>query len=154
MTVTVEPGDPRDPGAERLIRASHALMERLFAPEENHFLPPDALAGPGIRFFVARDAAGRTIGCAALALCDGYGEVKSMFVDDAARGTGAADALMARLEAEAQAAGLPLLRLETGDALEAARRLYARHGFAERGPFGDYAANATSVFMEKRLAGA
>ncbi|MBV0910761.1 GNAT family N-acetyltransferase [Anianabacter salinae] len=150
MTLTVGPGDPRDPQATALLRDSHALMQRLFAPEENHFLSLDALAGPDIRFFTAR--LGDTIvGTGALALRDGYGEVKSMFVADVARGKGAAAALLGAIEAEARALGLPLLRLETGDKLDSAHRLYARHGFAPRGPFGDYTANATSLFMEKPL---
>ena len=34
---------------------------------------------------------------------------------------------------------------------EAALKLYRRFGYAERGPFGDYAEGPHSVFMEKRL---
>ncbi len=150
MTVTVHPGDPRDPAATALLQASQALMQSLYAPEENHFLSVEALSGPTVRFFVAQTRDG-IIGCAALAAKDGYGEVKSMFVTEAARGAGAADALMHRLEAEARALGLPFLRLETGNTLHAARGLYARHGFLTCPPFGDYAANPTSLFMEKRL---
>ncbi|WP_172300216.1 GNAT family N-acetyltransferase [Pseudoruegeria sp. HB172150] len=151
MSLTVTPGDPRDPAATALLQASHTLMQELFPPEDNHYLSIDALCGPGIRFFTAtRD--GRTLGCAALALRDDYGEIKSMFVAPEARGTGAADALMQALEAEARANTLPLLRLETGDSLHAAHRLYARHGFTECGPFGDYAPGGSSLFMEKPLA--
>ena len=58
---------------------------------------------------------------------------------------------MAALERRARASGLPLLRLETGDDLHAAHRLYARHGFTETGPFGNYEEGPHSVFMEKRL---
>ncbi|MBE0414556.1 GNAT family N-acetyltransferase, partial [Yoonia sp.] len=87
----------------------------------------------------------------ALAVKDGYGEIKSMFVSETARGQGIADALLRQIEDQARADGLPLLRLETGDALHAAQRLYARHGFTPCGPFGDYPAAKTSVFMEKPL---
>ena len=58
---------------------------------------------------------------------------------------------MAALEAEARAQGLPLMRLETGDDLYPAHRLYERHGFLRCGPFGDYVDGPHSVFMEKRL---
>lgn len=150
MTVIVGPGDPRAPKVTALLQDSHALMQRLFAPEENHFLSVDALCGPGIHFYVAQED-GAALGTGALAVKDGYGEIKSMFVADAARGRGIAGAILHRIEAEALRLNLPLLRLETGDTLEAARRLYARKGFAERGPFGDYRDNGTSVFMEKRL---
>jgi len=148
--IAVRLGDPGAPEAVGLLRASHALMRRMFAPEENHFLSIDALRAPDIRFFLA-ETQGRALGCAALVLNPGYGEVKSMFVASAARGSGAADALMTRIETEARAQALPLLRLETGTGLDAALAFYARHGFARRGPFGAYTANATSIFMEKAL---
>lgn len=141
-----------DPGAaEALLRASHALMEALFDPEENHFLSLDALRGPDIRFVVAQAADAGVIGCGAVALRAGYGELKSMFTAEGARGRGVAGALIDRLEEVARAEGMPLLRLETGDALHAARRLYSAKGFVERGPFGDYTANKTSIFMEKAI---
>ncbi len=148
--ILIEPGDPRNPAILALLQASHALMQSLFAPEDNHFLSVDALCGPDIRFFSARRG-DQIVGCAALALRDGYGEVKSMFVTPKARGTGAADALMRQIEDAARAEELPWLRLETGDTLEAAHRLYRRHGFKTCGAFGGYTANAASVFMEKPL---
>jgi len=42
-------------------------------------------------------------------------------------------------------------RLETGDTLKAAHRLYEKHGFTFRGPFGEYPDLPESLFMEKRL---
>jgi len=77
--------------------------------------------------------------------------VKSMFVDPIARGSGTGAALMAALEAAARAEGLAVMRLETGDDLYPAHRLYQRHGFTRCGPFGDYDEGPHSVFMEKRL---
>ncbi|WP_297776454.1 GNAT family N-acetyltransferase [uncultured Roseovarius sp.] len=148
--IIVEAADPKHPEASALLRASHALMESLFPPEDNFFLDIDALCEPDIRFFAARIQA-QIVGTGALALRDGYGEVKSMFVDEAARGRGIADALLRRIEDEARVLALPCLRLETGNLLEAAHKLYARHGFVLRGPFGDYPEAASSVFMEKSL---
>ena len=150
MTLIVEPGDPRDPQATALLTASHTLMESLFPPEDNHFLSIDALCTPDIHFFVAREAA-TMLGCAALADKTGYGELKSMFVAESARGKGAADALMRQLEDQARRLELPALKLETGNLLYAAHKLYERHGFSTCQPFGDYRANDTSIFMEKRL---
>ncbi len=144
----IEPGDPDE--ARHLLEASHAMMLELFDADANHFLSLDALRQPDIRFFVARLDA-RITGCGALALRDGYGEVKSVFVDPEIRRAGVAGRLMERLELEARAFGLPFLRLETGDLLDAAHALYRRHGFEVCGPFGDYAAHPQSVFMEKRL---
>ena len=79
-------------------------------------------------------------------------ERKSVFVDPEARGSGAAQASMRMLEDHARKRKLPLLRLETGDRLHAARKLYANMGFEERGPYGDYVLDPLSVYMEKRLA--
>lgn len=146
--LTIERGDPHE--ARALLEASHAMMMELFEPDSCHFLSLDALAGPDIAFFVAR-LDGRVAGCGALAVRDGYGEIKSMFVDQDTRGKGIAAGLMGQIEAEALAQGLPMIRLETGSLLEAAHALYRRHGFAVRGPFGDYTAHPHSVFMEKRL---
>jgi putative acetyltransferase len=148
--LAIEPGDPRAAGARALLEASHAMMQELFDPDSNHFLSLDALAAPEISFFVARHG-DRIVGCGALAMRDGYGEIKSMFVDPAARGAGVAAALMARLEAEAAARGLAILRLETGNLLHAAHALYRRCGFTPCSPFGDYTEHPQSVFMEKRL---
>lgn len=147
----VEPTDPTDPGPKALLMQSHALMQALFPPEDNYFLNIEELRAPDIRFFAARER-DQTLGTAALALKDGYAEVKSMFTSEAARSRGVAAALLRRLEDEARDLQIPCLRLETAEALDAAIRLYERHGFSRCGIFGDYEPNKTSVFMEKTLA--
>ncbi|MRU15880.1 GNAT family N-acetyltransferase [Roseovarius sp. A21] len=146
----VEAANPRDPGPRAVLEASHALMRALFPPEDNYFLDLDALCGDSIRFFAARQGE-KTLGTGALAIMEGYGEVKSMFTTPEARGKGVAAALLRAIEDEARALSLPALRLETAEALDSAMRLYARHGFTRRGIFGDYRPNQTSVFMEKPL---
>ncbi len=148
--IHVQRGDPRSPDATALLEKSHALMQELFDPEDNHYLEIEALLTPDIHFFVAQ-VNGRIQGCAALADKGGYGEIKSMFVDLDARGTGLADHLMTALIADAAARGLRTVKLETGDLLKAAHRLYARHGFVECGPFGEYKASKSSVFMTLTL---
>ena len=150
MTIVIGKGDPRDPGSVALLEQSHALMRSLFPSESNHYLSIDQLCLPEVAFFVAREG-DRTIGCGALKSFDGYGEIKSMFVDPDHRGKGVADDLLRALEAEARAQGLPLIRLETGDLLHAAHRVYQRHGFRTRGPFGTYTDDPRSIFMEKAL---
>ncbi len=149
-SVRVKTDDPRSEEGRALLGASHALLTSLYPPEDNYFLSVEELAAPHIDFWIAEED-GRGLGCVALARFDGYGEVKSMFVDPTARGKGVGAALMAALEARAREAGLPVLRLETGDTLDSAHRLYRRHGFSTCGPFGDYAEGPHSVFMEKRL---
>jgi len=150
MSISVQPGDPRHPDAMALLHQSHALMESLFPPEDNHFLDIDALCAPEISFYVAM-LNGKILGTAALANKGAYGEVKSMFVAPDTRGLGVGAHLLAHLESEARARALPALKLETGNLLTEAHRLYARAGFALCAPFGDYVENSSSLFMEKQL---
>ena len=140
----VEEADPRAPGPRALLEASHALMQATFPPEENYFLDIDALCAPDVVFFAARDG-DTTLGTGALALKDSYAEVKSMFTAPEARGKGVA------LEDTARARNIAMLRLETGDPLKSAVRLYERAGFTRCAIFGDYAPNSSSVYMEKPL---
>lgn len=150
MTLAVHIGDPRSAGGTALLTASRAYMEARYPPEHMFALSIDALCAPSITFFIAT-LDDRAAGCVALKAQDGYGEVKSMFVSDAARGAGVGAALMDALIAQAKALALPVLKLETGDDLDPAHRLYQRHGFAFCGPFGDYVEGPHSLFMEKRL---
>ncbi len=144
----VGPADPRAPGPAALLSQSHALMQAMFSAKENHFLDHAALCAPHIRFVAATDG-DMTLGTGAIALRDGYAEVKSMFTAPEARGRGVADAILRHLIALAVLEGCPLLRLETGRGLDAAHRLYARHGFTPCGPFGDYEDNGASLFFER-----
>lgn len=148
--ISVETGDPHHPSATALLRKSHALMESLFPAESNHYLSIDALCVPSIRFFVAKSD-DQILGCGALANKGDYGEIKSMFVDEAARGLGLARLLMNALEQTAKEQNLPIVRLETGNLLHAAHRLYEACGYSYIGPFGDYPDDPNSVFMQKVL---
>jgi len=58
-------------------------------------------------------------------------------------------ALLRHIMAEARAAGMGRLSLETGSwpYFLPARALYARRGFVECGPFGHYRDDPNSVFM-------
>ena len=150
MPLIVAPDSPRAPDARALLEASHAWLQTLYAPEDNHFLSIDELCAPGILFFTAR-LDGRAVGTAALALRKGYGEVKSMYVDPGARGQGAAKALIDRLTAEGRALSLPVLKLETGPLNTEAIALYTSLGFVPCGRFGDYAESPASVFMQRPL---
>ena len=148
MKLIIERGDPEE--ARVLLEESHTLMESLFPSESNHYLSISALKSTDIRFFVARHGT-ELVGCGALSLKGDYGEVKSMFTATSARGRGVGDAVLAHISEAAAIEGLAVLRLETGYLLEAAHRLYKRHGFEQRGPFGEYQDDPNSLFMEKAL---
>ena len=116
-------------------------MEKLFQPD--------------VRFFTAR-LDGETAACGGVGFYDGYAELKRMYTKPEARGRGVAQALLARLEQEARAAGHSRLMIETGIYQHEAMRFYEKAGFARCGAFGPYAAMApnaiaTSAFYEKAL---
>jgi putative acetyltransferase len=146
----VEPANPLDPAPAALLARAQALQAATYAPEHNHALPTEALAAPDIRFFAAREG-DTVLGVGALAIRAGYGEVKAMFTSDAARGKGVGAALLRAIEDAAREEKLPVLHLETGEELEAAVRLYERHGFDRSGAFGDYVDDGVSLFMSKSL---
>jgi putative acetyltransferase len=130
-------------------------LARHYPPEQRHGLNLDAIFQPHIRFFVAR-LDGLAAGCGGVALFADFAEVKRMYVREAARGQGVADAILRQLTEAVLDAGLPLLRLETGTEQGAALRFYRRSGFRPCEAFEPYAsmpagAVVTSVFMEMPL---
>jgi putative acetyltransferase len=137
-----------------LIDALDAFQRPLYPAESHHGIDMDALTAPGVVFAVARDATGRVCGCGAVVLMKDYGELKRMYVRPDARGRGTGSTLLAFLEAQALANDCTLLRLETGIRQPEALSLYARGGYVERGPFGNYLPDPNSVFMEKSLCAA
>ncbi|MEJ2030382.1 MAG: GNAT family N-acetyltransferase [Maritimibacter sp.] len=148
--IFVELANPLDPAPSALLAEAQALQDEIYPPEENFALPTEALAADDIRFFAAREGE-ELLGVGAVKLHESYGEVKSMFTAPAGRGKGIAAAILRAIEDIARDEGKAHLRLETGDELEAAVRLYNRFGFTRCGPFGDYQDNGSSVFMEKAL---
>ena len=142
--------DPRQDDVIRMLSALDAYLESLYPPESNHLLDVEALCAPNIRFFVARRGVA-PVGCGALRVEAGYGEVKRMFVAPQARGQNVGRAILRCIEDQAAREGLALMRLETGIHQAAAHALYRSGGYAECAPFGEYRLDPLSVFMEKRL---
>jgi putative acetyltransferase len=149
MHITFE--SPDQPEIIALIADLDAYLLALYPPESVYALDINTLTQPHVRFAVARNREGAAAGCGASVLTPEYAEVKRMFVHPAARGTGAAKRLLAKLEEAAREAGCPAMVLETGPDQPEALGLYERLGFARRGPYGDYADDPLSVFMEKPL---
>jgi putative acetyltransferase len=142
---------PRQDDVLALIGKSDAFSQSLYPPESRHPMGLDDLVAVNVRFMVAR-LDGRAVGCGALVLGDpGRAEIKRMFVDEAARGTGIGKAILHALEEAARQAGVTRIQLETGVENRDALTLYRRYGYHERGPFGTYLADPVSVFMEKVL---
>jgi putative acetyltransferase len=141
--------------ARALIEELDAELRGPYDPDQHHGFSIDRVFASGLLFFVAR-LDGQPVGCGGVAFEDGYAELKRMYVRQAARGRGVAQAVLARLEAEAKAKGCKCLTLETGDVQHAAIKVYERAGFAVCEPFGEYTALPPrtierSVFMAKAI---
>jgi putative acetyltransferase len=146
MTIAIE--FPDQPEVIALIAELDAYQDTLYPPESRHALDLTALKQPNVLFAVARDNAGRAIGCGAIVLYPEFGEIKRMYVSPHGRGRGVAKKLLALLGSQAIASGCKLLKLETGPYQHEALALYASAGYERRGPFGDYTNDPLSVFMQ------
>ena len=148
--IRIAPAAPARPDVHALLSEHLADMFATSPAESVHALDHSALSHESITFWTARED-GVLLGCGALkALSAGRAEIKSMRTTAQARGRGVATRLLEHIVAEAGRRGFELLSLETGteDYFAPARRLYARHGFTECPPFGDYTLDPHSVFME------
>lgn len=151
MPWTIREERPGQPDIMALLAARDAYMAELYPAESNHALDLAGLMVPAVTFLVARQD-GLAVGCVAVVRgADGFGELKSMWVDPACRGGGLGRALLATIEAVACRQDLTALRLETGIHQPEALGLYRTQGYGEIGPFGHYRADPLSVFMAKPL---
>lgn len=149
VAITTE--SPRQDAVVALVAALDRYLLDLYPADTCHLLDIAELEAPDVRFLVARKD-GVPVGCAALRVDPtGYGEVKRMYVDPAARGHRIGERLLARLEEQARAEGLTALLLESGIHQHQALALYRKAGFADRSPYACYEDNGVSVFMEKLL---
>jgi putative acetyltransferase len=154
MTVVIAEENPLTPDLSLMFDRHTADMHAETPPESIYMMDKGALAGPGIRFFVLREA-GVPLAMGAIKRIDAsHAEIKSMHVLAEARGRGLSKRMLDHLLAEAGTDGFTRLSLETGiqSTFIAARALYGRAGFAECGPFGDYTLDPNSVYMTKALA--
>ena len=157
--MNIAPDSPSRDDVRRLLDEHLTDMFATTPPESVHALDHSALLAPSITFWTARDDDGTLLGCGALNELElpaetRQGEIKSMRTATHARGRGVASAVLETVLAEARRREYSRLSLETGsqDYFVPARRLYARHGFLECGPFGNYPADPHSVFMTLELA--
>ncbi len=149
--MNISPESPDQAEVIALIAELDAYQDALYPPESRHALDLSSLEQANVLFFVARDGERRAVGCGAVVLNAAYGEIKRMYVAPACRGQGIARGLLKALESASAAAGCRALRLESGPFQPEALGLYASLGYERRGPYGDYADDPLSVFMQKAL---
>ena len=149
LSITRETSD--QPDVLHMLEQADARSAPLYPIKSRFGLDLAGLLAQAVRFFVAR-LDGRAVGCGGYALgSDGDAELKRIFVLPATRGHGVGRALVLATEHAATAEQVRWMRLETGVKSDEALRLYRRLGYTKRGPFGPYAPDPLSVFMEKQL---
>ena len=144
-----------DPRVVAMLQHHVARARAETAAGSAHALDLAGLRAPEVSFWSVWEGDG-LVGVGALKrLSAEHGEIKSMHTAEPARGRGVGSALVRHIMAEARARGMRRLSLETGSwpYFLPARALYARHGFVECGPFGDYREDPNSVFMTVDLCG-
>jgi len=141
------------PVAKHLIDALNAELNEQY-PEEgaNHFrLDEDEVSGDRGVFLVGY-IGDEPVACGAIRrLSDDEAEIKRMYVDRAARGSGLGRRTLEELEAHGRSLGVKRIVLETGERQVEAIALYERAGFVRIPCFGEYADSPLSVCLAKDL---
>ena len=150
-TITIATETPDQSEVAALLRAADARSASLYPAESRHGLSIATLLAQDVSFFVVRRG-GEAIGCGGFAADSATeGELKRIFVAEAARGAGLGRLILTTIERAAHDRCIQIMRLETGIKSVEALGLYRWSGYIERGPFGAYCANPLSIFMEKVL---
>jgi GNAT superfamily N-acetyltransferase len=99
---------------------------------------PGEYVSPNGALFVARSDEGEAVGCIALhGMGEGVCEMKRLYVKPSAQGRGLGRRLAETLIGEARRLGFTAMRLDTFEAMVAARALYADLGFKPIAPYND-----------------
>ena len=154
MPLDIRLDDLSDPRIAAFLEQHIRDMRAVSPPVSEDALDLAGLCRAGIRFWSAW-LDGELAGCVALRQLDAHhGELKSMRTAPALRRQGLARSLLLHAMAQARAAGLRRVSLETGSMpfFAPARALYRAHGFVPCGPFADYREDPNSVFMRCDLA--
>jgi putative acetyltransferase len=153
VTLSIEPADFSDPGLAAFLNGHLDELAPTAPAESRHALTLSRLQGSDVRLWVAHNAR-EILGTAALATLEpGHEELKSMRTSPHRRGQGVATRMLEHLLHDARARGVSQIYLETGSMsfFVPARALYAKAGFVDCAPFGDYREDPNSVFMVKHL---
>ena len=128
-------------------------MRATSPPESKHALDLAGLQQSDITFWSA-SYDNMIVACGALKeLSSTHAEIKSMRTSANLRGKGIASKMLQHILDEAKNRQYKKLSLETGsmEFFAPARALYAKFGFSNCPPFGDYTNDPNSVFMEITL---
>lgn len=150
VRIVRESPDQVDVRAE--LKISDDWYHATYPAESINTIDLAALMASNVTFFVARNAERQLLGFGAVVECDGYAEIKRMYVSQSARGMKVSRRILERLEAHALSRGFTVMRLETGPLQPEALGLYQTHGYQPIPHFADYDPNdPNSLCFEKRL---
>lgn len=148
--ISVERADHRSPSVAALLASLDGELTRRYGRVRGAEMLALELAGPGSAFFVARSG-GREVGCGGLcSLEPGIGDVRRLYAVRGPRGTAAARAILAEIEAEARRLGYRALRIETGNGRPESPAFYEGEGF-RLVPCEGQATDPSRLCFEKRL---
>lgn len=156
-TLHIRLDDLSDPRIEAFMEEHLKDMRATSPPESVHALDMGQLRQSNIAFWSAwlQGAGSRElVATGALKRLDNaHAELKSMRTSAAHRGQGIGRQMLDHLLQAARERGFSRVSLETGSQpfFAPARTLYQRHGFAECGPFADYALDPSSVYMTRSV---
>ncbi len=151
MSLRIERASINGGESRCLVAELWAEVDRLY---ENDVPSRSELSGmqdPRAVFVIAR-LQGDAVGCGAIRpLTEVIAEVKRVYVQPHARGTGVARAIMGVLEHLARETGFTGIWLETGLRQPAAIRLYESLGYTRIAGFGNYKDDPLSVCYARSL---
>ena len=143
------------PDAVALRTAHEAYGDSLYAsdPASKHRFTSEVLDPATVLLTVVAYVDDEPVGHACLRTLGGSMagelEIKRMYVEPDARGSGVADALLAAVEQRAQEEGVARVVIHTGDRQLAALRFYERQGYTPIDVFPPYEAVTYSRCFEK-----
>lgn len=140
--VRIEVVSPRSAAARRCLQAYFDELAQRFeggfdpVADRGSAATPEELTPPA-GYFVIALLEDEPVGCGAIKLADGVGEIKRMWVASPARGLGIARRMLAALEQIARDAGAQRVQLDSHRTLTEALALYRSAGYAEIPAFND-----------------
>ncbi|ASU82948.1 GNAT family N-acetyltransferase [Nocardiopsis gilva YIM 90087] len=152
MPITIDEVPWDHPVGERLRREQVRETKQIYDGEDHEEGPKPSAADIDV-FLLATDTdTGETVGCGGLRRLDPTTfEIKRMYVVPEWRGRRIGKVLVGALEDTAEERGAARIRLETGDRMPDAMRLYERCGYYRIDRYGYYADSDISVCYERVL---
>jgi GNAT superfamily N-acetyltransferase len=140
-----------DPAARELVAAMEAWVGERFGPQDpdrTSTVALEDLTPPDGEFVVLYEDGVPVAGGGVRRLEDGVGEIKRMFVVEAARGRGHGRRVLDALEAVAAELGYRRLRLDTAQSMTTAIALYRGAGYRD---IPDYNGNSYASYWGEKV---